>query len=163
MSVRAIDATAWEAVYRQHAAHLTRLATVLVGPDAAHDLVADTVLRCVAREGWPEVANPRGYLTRALVHAASTVDRSEAARRRRELKVALWRRSDAAQPEQRSGVDALAALSPTQAAIIYLLYWEDVTITEAARRLGVSQGAVRKQLDRAKRRLRKVLSDDDHR
>jgi RNA polymerase sigma factor (sigma-70 family) len=139
------------------------LATVLVGPHAAHDLVADTVLRCVAREGWPDVANPAGYLTRALVHAASTAERSEAARRRRELRVALWSRADAPATDQRSGVDALAVLSPTQAAIVFLLYWEDVTIAEAARRLGVSQGTVRKQLDRAKRRLRKVLSDDDHR
>ena len=164
MSVRAIDAAAWEAAYREHAADLTRLATVLVGPDSAHDLVADTVMRCVGNDGWPGVANPGGYLTRALVRAAHSVDRSERSRRRRELTVGVWR-----QPEQGDAVDggggggdSLDCLSPTQAAIVYLLYWEDRTIPDTASQLGISEGSVRKQLDRAKRRLRKVINRDDH-
>ena len=163
MTVRAIDAIAWEAAYREHAGHLTRLATVLVGPDGAHDLVSETVLRCVSSDGWPAVANPGGYLTRALVREASTLGRSEGARRRREWKVAAWRPAATEDTQhQPASTDALRSLSPTQAAIVYLLYWEDMTIPDAARRLEMSEGSVRKQLDRAKKRLRKVMTDDDH-
>lgn len=162
MELRAVDAAVWEAAYREHATHLTRLATMLVGPHDAHDLVADTVMRCVSTRQWPAVENQGGYLTRALVRSAHTRVRSDRSRRRRERMVGTWRPtqdgSDAAGDTQ-----ALQALSPSQAAVVYLLYWEDMTIADVAARLDVSQGTVRKQLDRAKRRLRKVMSDDDDR
>jgi len=158
----AVDAVAWESAYRQHAEHLTRLATVLVGPDAAHDLVADTVLRCVASTTWWEVDNPGGYLTRALVNTANATRRSDAARWGRERVVAGWRTPQPGVDELGgTQVAALRSISPTQAAIVFLLYWEDLTIPDVARRLAISEGSVRKQLDRAKARLRKVISDDD--
>jgi RNA polymerase sigma-70 factor (ECF subfamily) len=141
-----LDAAAWEAAYRAHAVSLTRLATVLVGRDAAHDLVADTVLRCVAREQWWTVANPGGYLTRALVNAASTHHRSDRARIQRERVVAGWRTAGGADHGaaddvgDTGAVTALRSLSPSQAAVVYLLYWEDLTIPDAARQLGISEG-----------------------
>jgi RNA polymerase sigma-70 factor (ECF subfamily) len=158
-----VDTVAWEAAYRAHAESLTRLATVLVGRDAAHDLVADTVMHCVARDRWWTVANPGGYLTRALINAASTHHRSDRARVQRERVVAGWRvpgapDDDAA--DDTSAAEALRSLSSNQAAVVYLLYWEDLSIPDVARRLAISEGTVRKQLDRAKQRLRKVISDD---
>src|SRR5262249_43580003 len=109
-------------------------------------------------ERWPNVDDPGAYLTRALVNAAGDARRRDHARRRRELAVAGWPQP---LPAATSGTDVLRRLSPTQAAVVYLLYWEDATIPDAARRLGVSEGTVRKQLDRAKRRLRKVMADDE--
>jgi len=157
-----VDPAAWEAAYRLHCVHLTRLATVLVGPDAAHDLVADTVLGCVSSTAWWEVDNPGGYLTRALVNAANARRRRDASRSDRERRVAAWRTPQRSVDDVGVGeLAALRSLSPTQGAIVFLLYWEDLTIHDAARRLAISEGTVRKQLDRAKRRLRKVMTDDD--
>lgn len=159
----AIDPDLWEATYRTHAARLTRLATVLVGPDSAHDLVADTVLHCIRRPAWAEVVNPGAYLTTALVHAAQGTYRRDGARRRREAVVGRWPSSagaaDVAAEGEPAVVEAIDRLSPAQAAIVYLLYWEDLTIPDTARQLGITEGSVRKQLDRAKRRLRKEIDD----
>jgi RNA polymerase sigma-70 factor (ECF subfamily) len=52
---------------------------------------------------------------------------------------------------------ALEALSPQQRAVVFLVYWEDKPIPQVARLLDVSQGTVRKQLDRAKAKLKRVL------
>jgi RNA polymerase sigma-70 factor (ECF subfamily) len=52
---------------------------------------------------------------------------------------------------------ALDRLSPQQRAIAYLVYWEDMTIPDVATWLDVSEGTVRRQLARAKDRLREVL------
>jgi RNA polymerase sigma factor (sigma-70 family) len=151
----------WAVVYETHALRLTRLATMLVGPADAHDLVADAVMSSVTSPTWPSVEEPGAYLTTALVRAAAARHRSTRARRGREERVA---RSlprvmvDATSDDQiRRAVDQLSA---TQAALVYLLYWEDLTIPMAARQLGVSEGTVRRQLDRAKKRLRKVIDHD---
>ena len=158
-----IDTEAWEAVYREHAARLTRLATVLVGPDAAHDLVTDAVLACIRQPGWRAVVQPGAYLTRALVNAAHALRRSESSRRRRELRVAppidALTADVAPDPSLHAALDHL---SPQQAAIVFHLYWEDLTVADTAGLLGISEGSVRKQLDRAKHRLRKVIPHDAH-
>jgi len=46
-----------------------------------------------------------------------------------------------------------------QRAVIHLTYWEDLTPSVVATRLGVSEGTVRRQLARARDRLRKVLDE----
>lgn len=52
---------------------------------------------------------------------------------------------------------AVAALSPQQRAVVFLTYWDDLDAITVADLLGVSAGTVRKQLGRARGRLRKVL------
>jgi DNA-directed RNA polymerase specialized sigma24 family protein len=52
----------------------------------------------------------------------------------------------------------VATLSPQQRAIVHLVYWEDRSLPETAAALGISVGSVKQQLDRARNRLRKVLS-----
>ena len=154
---RAIDPDVWESAYRTHAPRLTRLATTLVGPADAHDIVAETVLACIRRPDWAAVTNHGAYLTTALLNTANGRRRRDAARRRREVAV-LQRPSatgDHGDTHDLSG--ALDQLSPTQAAIVHLLYWDDLTIPATAQHLGISEGAVRKQLDRDKRRLRKAI------
>ncbi len=51
----------------------------------------------------------------------------------------------------------MAALSPQQRAVVFLTYWEDLEARSVADLLGVSEGTVRKQLGRARIRLREVL------
>lgn len=54
-------------------------------------------------------------------------------------------------------IGALGELSPQQRSVVYLAYWEDLSVADIAGTLEVSEGTVRRQLARARDRLRKVL------
>jgi RNA polymerase sigma factor (sigma-70 family) len=54
---------------------------------------------------------------------------------------------------------ALAVLSLQQRTVVFLTYWADQTPADIAEVLDVSEGTVRKQLARARARLREVLDD----
>lgn len=146
-------------VYQQHAQELTRYATVLVGPDHAHDVVADAVLRAFGAPMWNDVGNQRAYLFRSVLNGAHTFHRARRRRRRRET--AANRSQLLRQPTEPSidALRALDALTPGQRSIVYLSYWEDQTAEQIAGLLDVSEGTVRKQLARARERLRIVMHD----
>jgi RNA polymerase sigma factor (sigma-70 family) len=55
---------------------------------------------------------------------------------------------------------ALRTLEPVDRAIVVLRYWEDRSVTETARDVKLSEGAVRTRASRALARLRTELSDD---
>ena len=54
----------------------------------------------------------------------------------------------------------LDSLSPQQRAVVYLSYWHDYSPIQVAEMIGVSEGTVRRQLARARARLREVLGHD---
>lgn len=60
-------------------------------------------------------------------------------------------------PERARAV--LSVLSDQQAAVVFLTYWSDLRPVEVADVLGVREGTVRKQLARARKRLREVFDD----
>lgn len=146
-------------LYRAHAAELMRYATVLVGPDDAPDVVSDAVLSAFTSRAWSEVRQPRAYLFRAVLNAANSRHRSQGRRERREQTVAL-RSVAPAEPAHDSHLDvrgALGVLTPQQRAVVYLTYWDDLAVADIASLLGVGEGTVKKQLARARDRLRKVI------
>jgi RNA polymerase sigma factor (sigma-70 family) len=55
---------------------------------------------------------------------------------------------------------ALRTLEPVDRAIVVLRYWEDRSVTETARDVKLSEGAVRTRASRALARLRTELSGD---
>ncbi|MEN9646587.1 MAG: hypothetical protein RL238_3256 [Actinomycetota bacterium] len=144
------------ALYRRHAAELTRYATALVGPTDAPDVVTDGVLAAFRSPAWPTVSNPRAYLYRAVYTAAMSTKRSDVRRLRRERTVAT---NDVAAAHESSAdaQRALQQLSPQQRAVVYLTYWDDLTPTQIAELLDVGEGTVRKQLARAREHLRRIL------
>ncbi len=145
-------------IYRSHAGALVGLATVLVGPDDAQDVVSSAVLRSISNTGWGRVSNRRAYLYRAVTNEARNLRRGDSRRRARETRSA--QPSEASLPEVYPEVRAaLERLSVRQRAVVYLTYWEDMTDHMAAECLGISAGSVRRHLARAKTRLRKVLHD----
>ena len=161
----ALDRSDWATVYETHAVRLTRLAVVLVGPSDCHDLVADAVMRAVGAPGWGDVEFKGAYLARTMVHLAEDRRRQTDRRQRRELRVGVMRRNAA----DNSLVDferplvvraALSTLSASQLAVVFLHYWEDLTLEQAAAQLGLGVGTARTHLARAKRRLRSVLPLD---
>ncbi len=147
----------WAAVYVEHSARLIRLATVLVGPDDAGDLVTEGVRRAVHGRAWGRVSDRGAYLTATVVNEVRQFQRAAGRRRAREDKV--YRMVVPRGPEL-PDVDVRAALdrlSPQQRAVVYLHYWEDLTLTDVAIAMGVGEGTVRKQLARAKTKLAEVL------
>jgi RNA polymerase sigma-70 factor (ECF subfamily) len=148
----------WADTYREHAPRLIRLATVLVGSDDARDLVTEAVALAVHSSAWPAVREPGAYLVRTLVNASTSWHRSSGRRVERERRTAAAEVAPPFDPTALLDVrDALARLSPQQRAVVFLAYWEDLSIPEIARWLDVGEGTVRRQLDRAKTKLREVL------
>ena len=146
-----------EELWRRHADELIRFATVLVGPTDAYDVVADTMLRVAAHVQSPAVTNARAYLFRAVANRVSDQRRSQLRRWRRDL--AAVGPASTTQPDVFADVRrAVAALSPTQRAVVYFTYWEDLPERAVADILELSPGTVHHTLDKARSILRKALS-----
>jgi RNA polymerase sigma factor (sigma-70 family) len=147
-------------IYGKYAEELIRLATVLVGPQDAADVVSAAVLRSLATKTWPDVVNHRAYLYRAVLNEARMAHRSRARRRPYDERApsregVMWPAEPL--PEVLS---AIARLSPRQRAVVYLTYWDDLEPATVAALLGISDGSVRRHLARARTKLRSLL--DDH-
>lgn len=154
------DSQDWEAVYVAHSLRLIRLATVLVGPDDAPDLVSESVRRAVHLPGWSSVRDQGAYLVTTLVNQTRQFHRERSRRTAREQRTARLVPQVAHAEPAPADLDvrvALETLSPQQRAVVFLVYWEDQTIPGVAHLLDVSRGTVRKQLDRAKTKLKRVL------
>lgn len=152
-----------EDAYAQYADELVRYATLLVPRSAAADVVADTfadLLREGSTTRWSDVRHPKGFLFGAVANRARMYHRQTSHRRERERRVWLTSRRDAAEmPEpQHELVGSLDALSTQQRAVVYLTYWQDLSVTQVAEALGVGEGSVKRQLARARDRLRGALA-----
>jgi RNA polymerase sigma-70 factor (ECF subfamily) len=147
-----------EEIYRKHADDLVRFATGLVGPFDAPDVVTDACLRSFASPRWRTVDNHRAYLYRAVLNHAHSHHRATLRRRVREMRSAP--REATWSPDV--DFDVLAAvdrLSVRQRAVVVLTYWEDLRPAEVASRLGISEGSVKRHLNRARSRLREQLDE----
>lgn len=144
--------------FRKYVDELMRFATVLVGPSHAEDVVVEGFLHAFRSPGWPGVQNHRAYLYRVVLNVARSRARGDLRRRRREAGIATGE----AAWDQIVDFDVLAAverLSVMQRAVVMLTYWEDLDGEAVGRRLGVSQGTVKRHLHRAKARLKEYLDE----
>jgi RNA polymerase sigma factor (sigma-70 family) len=145
-------------LYERHRTALVRFATALVGPDDAADAVSDAIESLLRSEKLAGAVRPESLMYRAVLAKARSMQRSLFARRAREQRFA--KRWVTEQPEARPEVvAALVGLSPQQRACVYLTYWEDMTPSMVAEHLAVGEGSVRRQLARARARLREVLDE----
>jgi RNA polymerase sigma factor (sigma-70 family) len=145
-----------DALWRAYSTELLRFATVLVGPSDSHDIVVDAVLRSAGHLVDPSATHCRAYLYRAVANEAHNQRRAQQRRWRRDL--AAVGPSTVDSPDIQIDVRrAVSRLSLAQRAVVFLVYWSDVTEREAAELLGVSAGTVRRHLVRARNHLRKAL------
>lgn len=162
-----MDTISLEEAYRRWADDLVAFASTVTARDEAADAVADVFQRLLADPStWDAVRDPRGYLVRCVANAARANGRSAGRRRRREDTV--WstdaRHLDtAAEPSSGVLVDthilaAIDALSAQQRSVVFLTYWMDEPVARVAEILAVRPGTVRRQLARARHRLRGALS-----
>lgn len=145
-----------EEIYRSYAEELTRYATGLVGPFDAADVVTDACLKAFSAKSWPDVLNRRAYLYRTVFSVAKDHHRSTLSRRLREMKTAI---PEAVNPQD-IDVDVLRAierLSMQQRAVVLLTYWADLKPEIVADRMGITTGAVKSHLARARKRLQEWL------
>lgn len=149
---RSID-SAW----RAHGPTALRLATVLVGPSDAHDITVTAFLRVIDQPNWVGLERLDLYLLRAVRNEAHNLRRQRHRRWQRDLTAVrptsmtdpthdldLWR--------------AVAALSVRQRAVVFLAYWQDMTVAQIAETLDASPGSVQRTLSRARISLRKALT-----
>lgn len=142
--------------YEKYANELVRFATGLVGPDDAPDVVADAFVKVLGSKSWEELDDPKSYLYRTVLNQVRMRHRSTMRRRAREMRTA--NRDFSFDPEVRPEVlEAMSALSTRQRAAVVLTYWEDLTPSDVAKRLDISEGTVRRHLARARAKLREVL------
>ncbi len=156
-----VDERSDESVYAAHAAELVRFATALVSVSDAPDVVADAFLRVAATPTWAAARDKRALWLRTIVFEARSFTRSAGRRRAREHRVAVSESSSPGEgvvlADERI-VDALDQLSSQQRTVVVLTYWMDLEPSAIAGLLDVSDGAVRKQLARARARLREELA-----
>jgi RNA polymerase sigma factor (sigma-70 family) len=147
-------------LYRKYADDLTRFATGLVGPSHAADVVSEAVLSCFSSPGWSAIHEKRSYLYRSVFNRAAEFHRASGRRRAREKRVAVTDLVDP--PELRPEVlGAVQRLSVQQRAVIVLTYWEDLAPSSVAQLMGISEGAVKRHLVRARSRLKEELKTDE--
>jgi len=126
----------------------------------AEDLVQEALVR-TARHWRAARAAPEAYTRRTIVNLATD---SWRARQRRPAEVPLAdviADSPAELPsaERHIILAALLELPYQQRAVAVLRYWDDVSVAETARLLGISEGTVKSYAARAIARLREILSD----
>jgi RNA polymerase sigma-70 factor (ECF subfamily) len=143
---------ALDALVRERGAALVRYATLLTGdPREAEDLTQEALVRTFsrARGTLRERAAVEGYVRRAILNAYLD------GHRRRQLWSGV--RHMVARAESEPGHDraaddrtdvemALAQLPPRLRATVVLRFYDDLTVPEIARRLAVSDGAVKRYL-----------------
>ena len=143
-------------IYDRHGDQLIRFAATQVGPAHAEDVLATAMVSILASESR-NVADMKNYLYRSVANAGRKHWRTLDRRTRRE---ALDAQPGSVEDSYRDPevIAALSKLSPQQRAIIHLTYWEDLTVPVVAKRLGVSDWTIRKQLARARKALKGPLS-----
>ena len=153
--VSAIDETMVGQLWRLHSADLVRYASLLVGSADAPDIVSSAFMKASKRLG-SDLALPRAYLFRAVTNEAHSLRRGRSRRWQRELR-AIANDSTGIPESQIDVRRAIADLSVQQRAVIFFIYWEDLTEVQTAQHMSVSLGTVRRHLSRAREHLRKAL------
>jgi RNA polymerase sigma-70 factor (ECF subfamily) len=143
-----------------HTAVFAYLYRMVNDRDLAHDLSQETFLRLFrARHRLPQVENPRAYVYRIATNVALN-----ALKRRRRFAWLPWRNTDAVyltapdpteQADQRFDVEQALARLPLHYRAPLLLYCHyGFNVREVAEALGISEGAVKTRLHRAREMFR---------
>ena len=111
---------------------------------------------------WRRVRNveaAHGYARTTLVNTASSWFRKRSWRNERPTEVLPEHAHDADPSDRPAVLAALAQLPPRQRAVVVLRFYDDLSVTQTATALGVSEGTVKSQTFDALARLRMLLGD----
>ena len=145
-------------IYEDLRASLMRFAASLVGSASASDLVSEVVVATLRKRPLASLENPRAYLMQAMLNRAKSRQRQLSRERQ-----ALVRLGETTRPDNEVEVSdplvvrAVADLPAQQRAAVFLVYWEDLSPSEAAELLGVRPATLRRYLHLARQKLRRRL------
>ena len=145
-------------LYAARAAALRRTAFLLCGDwHAAEDLVQVSFAKLYA--AWRRVDRPEPYLRQVLVRA--WVDETRRPHRRErpvaELPEAAGRAGSSTEDRELLKA-ALLRVPPGQRACLVLRFFDDMSVADTARALGVNESTVKSQTSRGLQALREVTS-----
>lgn len=135
---------------------------LLSDEDRVQDVVQETWLAALCRPPRQQ-GSLRGWLARVASNLARDSHRATSRRRRREQEVARAERIESVEATQerlevqREVVEGVLALGEPYRSVVLLRYYQDLSSTEIAGRLGRSASTVRSQLSRAHESLRVTL------
>lgn len=134
-------------------------------PEAARDLVQDTIVRAYSRRGQfqPE-RSLRSWLFAILHNIFISGVRSGDAAARRDRKLGLHAPGAVPATQEDSAylnqvAERFAALPPEQRAVLHLVAVEELSYQEAAEVLGAPVGTVMSRLSRARAALRSIAAE----
>lgn len=160
---------ALEGLFREHHGAVYRAAYRITGDAAdAEDVLQTVFTRLLRREEQPDLSESAGsYLHRAAVNAALDLIRARKRARTVDLDGVSESLADNADPgpERRQGSrelarrlrEAMTRLSPRQAEIFTMRYFEGLGNLEISKLLGATQTSIAVILHRARHRLQKEL------
>lgn len=146
---------------KAHGGAMYRSARAALDSDAdAEDAVGEALLK--AWQNWDRLRDPanlRAWLLRITVNCAY-------AQRRKLGRVTAVEDMEplAGSTEDRPYEDlweAVCALPPDYRVAVTLFYYEDMTVEQIARTLGLPRGTVKSRLSRARKRLRELLGEGE--
>lgn len=145
----------------EHSRAMFRAARALLDSDAdAEDAVGQAILQ--AWQSLPRLRDPsavRSWLVKITVNCA----RRQRQKNGRMLYFDDLEQVAGGEEERRYHElwDAVMALAPEGRAVVVLFYYEDMTVAQIAKTLGVPQGTVKSRLNRARERLKTLLCDEE--
>lgn len=144
-----------------HGQAVYRLAYARTGSrEDAEDITQETFLRLVrAAPAFRDEAHCRAW----LLHVAMNCTRSLFRRPWNRRDLPLEEAANAAAPDGERGdvLEAVLALPEQYRAPVHLFYYEDLTVEQIAKILGLREGTVRTRLSRARGMLRDMLKEDE--
>ena len=147
----------------EHSRVLFRTARAILDSDAdAEDAVSQAVLLAwQSRNKLRDVSAARPWLVKITVNCA----RRQWKKQGRLLCFDDLEHTPAPSREHvyRDLWEAVLSLSPESRAVVVLFYYEDMTVEQVARLLGIPAGTVKSRLSRARKRLRQLLCEEDER
>ena len=154
--------SAFDALYERHQRHVYAYCRRRVSADVVDDAVADVFLAVWRRMAEvPDEPHVRPWLYRVAYLTLRNHWRSAARRRSLSARLqAVGVPSGVSVPDQivvreevREALNLVANLRPSDREIIRLAVWEELSHSEMALVLGISENTVRQRLFRAKKRL----------
>ncbi|MDW3216736.1 MAG: SigE family RNA polymerase sigma factor [Ilumatobacteraceae bacterium] len=155
----------FDAFFRAEHQRLAALATALCGDrETGRDVAQEALTR--AYQEWDRVGRlerPGGWTRRVVVNLVHDHGRHLGVRRRRLSELASRIAGDAAADEMSLDGEmwaAVASLPERQRTAVALFYIGDRSISDVAEEMGVHEGTVKTTLHKARKRLRRVLSEE---
>lgn len=147
-------------IYEEVRGSLMRFAASLVGADDAADVVSDAVMHTLRRGPLTSLDDPRAYLMQAVLNTAR--DRGRRLLRERaavDRHAGMRQTMPVVSIESPELTETVMRLPVRQRAAVYLVYFEDMAPTDAARLLDMRPATLRRYLLLARRKLRGWLDE----